>query len=367
MLIWILFAALLGGAILAVLAPLGRRAAAPLAAADARAMYDAQMGDIARDEQRGLIAPAEAELARAEVARRLIRTARTDDAVQHTVSEATFRRRKAASALVLAVVPAVALALYGAKGSPHLPAQPLAARLSTDPARMDMAVAVSRVETHLQLNPTDGRGWEVLAPIYMRAGRYDDAARAFANIATHLGPTVDRLVDVGEARFLAAGGIVTVEARAAFDAAAQLGPLNPKGRYYLALAREQDGDTAGAVADLKALLASAPADANWRDAVAERIARIEGRPAGADAIASLPQADQMTAIRGMVEQLATRLDLQGGSAEEWARLIRAQIVLGAREQAAASLRKAQTALAADPEGRGAVERLAREAGIGAAP
>ncbi len=53
---------------------------------------------------------------------------------------------------------------------------------------MDMAVALSRVETHLQLNPTDGRGWEVLAPFYMRAGRYDDAARAFANAATHLGP-----------------------------------------------------------------------------------------------------------------------------------------------------------------------------------
>jgi cytochrome c-type biogenesis protein CcmH len=325
------------------------------------------MADIARDVDRGVISGADAELARAEVARRLLRASVEETHVPETLGEATYRRRRVASTIILLTVPLVTLSLYGAKGSPQLPALPLSARMSSDPERMDFAVALARIETHLQLNPGDGRGWEIVAPIYLRAGRYDDAAAAFANAARHLGPTMERLVDVGEARFLAAGGIVTVEARAAFDAAAQLGPLNPKGRYYLALARQQDGDTAGAVADLKALLASAPADANWRDAVAERIARIEGRPAGAEAIASLPQADQMTAIRGMVEQLATRLDLQGGSAEEWARLIRAQLVLGAREQAAASLRKAQAALAADPTGRGAVERLAREAGIGAAP
>ncbi len=35
---------------------------------------------------------------------------------------------------------------------------------------------------------------------------------------------MDRLVDVGEARALAAGGVVTAEARAAFDAAPTLRP-----------------------------------------------------------------------------------------------------------------------------------------------
>jgi len=28
--------------------------------------------------------------------------------------------------------------------------------------------------------PQDGKGWEVLAPIYLRAGRFDDALQAYA-------------------------------------------------------------------------------------------------------------------------------------------------------------------------------------------
>ena len=31
---------------------------------------------------------------------------------------------------------------------------------------------VARIEVHLQSNPKDGRGWEVLAPVYMQLGRY---------------------------------------------------------------------------------------------------------------------------------------------------------------------------------------------------
>jgi cytochrome c-type biogenesis protein CcmH len=367
MLIWVLIAALLGGAVLAVLMPLGRRPTASVVTADARAIYDAQISEVGRDHERGLISAEDAELARAEIARRLLRASRTEDAALDVINEATFRRRKVASALVLSIVPVIALALYATKGSPHLPGLPLAARLSSDPATMDMAVAVSRVETHLQLNPTDGRGWAVLAPIYMRAERYEDAARAFANVAQHLGPTVDRLVDLGEARALAAGGVVTVEARAAFDEAAKLGPLSAKGRYYLALSREQDGDAAGAIAGYRALLAEGPADAAWRAFVAERLARLEGAPSGGGAVSSLPPPDQMAAIRGMVDSLAARLDAQGGSAEEWGRLVRAQAVLGARDQAAATLKKAQAALTADAAGKAAVEAVARAAGLEVAP
>jgi cytochrome c-type biogenesis protein CcmH len=366
MLIFVLFAALLGVAILAALVPLGRRVTASTSVADARAMYEAQLAEIARDQDRNLISAADAEMARAEVARRLISATRGEETAAPTINEATFRRRKVASALVLSVVPIVALSFYGAKGSPQLPAQPLAARLSADPARMDMAVAVSRVETHLQLNPSDGRGWEILAPIYLRAGRYDDAARAFANAATYLGPTMDRLVDVGEARVLAAGGVVTAEARAAFDEAARLSPLSPRGRYYLAIAREQDGDAAAAAAEMKALLAEAPPDAPWRDVVEARLARLEGREPAASASAT-PAASQIAAIRGMVDSLAARLASQGGSAEEWARLVRAQAVLGDRAAAAESLGRAQAALKADAAGRAAVEAVAREAGIEARP
>ncbi len=370
MLIWIIIAGITGAAVIAAMMPLARRSARPIGAADAHAMYEAQMGDIARDFDRGLISEADAELARAEVARRLIRAESETDAVASAVSEVTYRRRRAASAIILSTIPLVALSLYGVKGSPHLEARPLAARLSTDPGQMDLAVALTRVENHLQLNPTDGRGWEILAPIYLRAGRYDDAARAYANAAIHLGPTMERMVDVGEARALAAGGVVTADARAAFEEARKLAPLNPKGRFYLAIAREQDGDKADAIADLKALLATAPPGADWAGVVNERIARMEGAPAvpaGGESIAALAPAERAAAIRGMVEGLATRLAAQGGSAEEWSRLIRARAVMGERPLAEAALARARAALGSDPAGLAAVEAAARESGLSPPP
>ncbi len=367
MLIWFIFAVVAGAVMVAVLTPLGRKSVRPIASADARAMYDAQMSDIARDLDRGVIAPGDAELARAEIARRFIIAAKHNDEKVDAVGEATYRRRRAASAIILSTIPLVALSFYGAKGSPHLPAKPLAARLSGDPATMDMAVALTRVENHLQLNPADGKGWEILAPIYLRTGRYDDAARAFANAATHLGSTMERLVDVGEARFLAAGGVVTTEARLAFEEARKLAPLSPKGLFYLAVARQQDGDKAGAIIDLKALLDSAPPDAGWAPMVAERLAEIEGRPQAAPQSASQIPQDRMAAIRGMVDGLATRLAAQGGSAEEWGRLVRARAVLGEKALAEEALVSARKALVADAPGLASVEAMARDSGIEVRP
>ena len=37
---------------------------------------------------------------------------------------------------------------------------------------------VAQVEAHLAKNPEDGRGWEVIAPVYLRLGRFEDAVKA---------------------------------------------------------------------------------------------------------------------------------------------------------------------------------------------
>ena len=78
---------------------------------------------------------------------------------------------------------------------------------------------VGRVEAHLEQNPEDGRGWEVLGPVYMRLGRYDDAVKARKNVLRLLGPSAEREADLGEALTGAQNGIVTAEAKAAFDRA----------------------------------------------------------------------------------------------------------------------------------------------------
>jgi Cytochrome c biogenesis factor len=55
-----------------------------------------------------------------------------------------------------------------------------AARAASCRARGDQSFdsLVAQVETHLDSQSEDGRGWEVIAPIYLRLGRFDDAVKA---------------------------------------------------------------------------------------------------------------------------------------------------------------------------------------------
>lgn len=362
MLIWIIFAVMTGAAVFALLWPLGRGNAGSFAdAADAKSLYRAQLAEIDRDLARNLIGPAEADAARAEAGRRLLRAA--DDAAGPAgETEASLRRRRASSALALSCVPLVALLVYGAYGSPSHPDQPLSARLQTDPARQDFAMSLARIETHLAANPTDGRGWSVLAPVYLRQQRYDDAARAFTNAIANGQDNAEMLAGLGEAQILAAGGVVTSAARESLGEAVKRDAQNARARFFLAVGMEQDGDASGAIAALRALVKDAPPGAGWEPAVSQRLARLEAAQSG-QAIAALPAPDQMTAIRGMVAGLEQRLKDGGGTIEEWLRLIRSQHVLGDKEQARGSVALARQRLSQDAGALEQIEATAAELGL----
>src|SRR5215207_1428912 len=360
MTIWIVFALMTGAAVMAVLWPLSRRPAVAEDSPDEQ-FYREQIAGIDRDRERCLLGAEEAEAARIEAGRRLLRAVPAEPVNPDMVGEPALRRRRAASAIALSTVPLLALAVYGAYGSPELPGQPRAARLEADPQKLNVASAVARIEAHLAQHPEDGRGWEVVAPVYARTGRISDAVKAYAAALRLLGEDASRLTGYGEALVIANEGVVPADARAAFERAAALDPGAPKSRYYLALAAEQDGDGPAARAQYAALLSSAPPDAPWAPLVKERLARLGGE--GASAIAALPVQERQEAIKGMVEGLASRLDAAGGTSDEWSRLIRSYVVLGEREKAATALDKARRSLAQDTTAKGQVDAMARELGL----
>jgi cytochrome c-type biogenesis protein CcmH len=374
MLLWVIFAAMTGAAAMAVLWPLSRRAALAEGPATEVGFYEAQLAEIEADRQRGFIGEAEAKSARTEAARRLLRASERAGLSDDGQDERALRRRRAASALAISMIPLISLGLYGAFGSPNLPSMPLAQRLQQDPAAMELSQAVARVEAHLARNPGDGRGWDVLAPIYVSLGRLNEAANAYAQAGRILGETPARLADQGEALTLAAQGVVSAEAQALFTRAVELERLHPKASYYLALALEQEGNKTAAAAKLRELLAASPPDAPWLGAVRNRIARIEGTPppalqsgpasAAGQAVAALPPGEQRAAIEGMVASLAERLRQQGGSPEEWTRLVRARHVLDGPQAATEALAQARSALSSQPDALTGLDRLAGELGIG---
>ena len=216
------------------------------------------------------------------------------------------------------------------------------------------------VEAHLRAKPDDGKGWAVLAPVYMRLGRYDEAANAYGQALRLAGEDSARRSAYGEALVAAAGGVVTDKARASFEKALAEEPGQAQARFYLALAAEQDGKKADALAAFEKLAADAPEGASWRGAVEERVAALKG---GAPAPGAAPD-DQKAMIEGMVSRLADRLATKGGSAEEWARLIRAYTVLHQSDKAKAALADARRALAPDASSVAQLDALARDLGLG---
>ncbi len=359
---WIAAAVLLGLTCLALLAALGGARdseAAAVAPAHDRRFYEAQIAEIERQRTLGLMGETEAAAARTEAARRLLAAAETV-APAPAGSSAAFRRRFAAVA-VLVGMPAIALPVYIARGAPDLPGFALATREKPRPTpggQVDVASAVQQIEAHLQRNPDDGRGHEVIAPVYLRMGRHEDAVRSYAAALRVLGPSADRHASLGEAHVFAGNGVVTADAKAAFRAALALDPTHVKARFFSALAAEQDGDRPRAVELLEGLQRDLP-DGELKTEIANQLAALGAVPKGGEAVASLPQDERMQAIRSMVEGLAQRLATTGGAASDWARLIRALNVLGEKQRADAILAEARQKFAANPDELKQIEEAAR--------
>jgi cytochrome c-type biogenesis protein CcmH len=250
-------------------------------------------------------------------------------------------------------IPLVALAFYLPLGSPRLPDFPLAERARAPGATEPLENLVAQVQSHLEKNPTDGRGWTVLAPVLAKLGRFDDAARAYRNAITYSGETSERRADLGAALAGAANGIVTADAKKEFERAVVLDSKEVKARYFLGVAAVQDGRTADAAKMWQAMLTDAPADAPWRGVVQEALTRIGGTaPALADsdmtAAKDMSAADRSAMIHGMVDRLATRLKQNGNDVEGWLRLVRAYMVLGDQDKARSALGDARQAVGSDP-------------------
>jgi cytochrome c-type biogenesis protein CcmH len=351
MTLWFVFALMTAAAIFAVLWPLSR-GGRPQSEGSEAAVYRDQLAEIDRDVAAGLIGSSEAEAARVEISRRLLAAA---DGQRDPPIASNTRLRRSAAIMALVGLPVVAVALYLPLGSPRLSDFPLAERTRAPDAAQPLGNLVAQVEAHLEKNPTDGRGWNVLAPVLARLGRYDEAVRAYRNSIAYNGDSSERRADLGEALAAAAGGVVTSEAKAEFERAVALNADEVKASYFLGLAAEQDGRGNEATSIWRGMLAKAPPDAPWRPLVQAALARVSGVTAPAlpdDAVAAakdMNEADRGAMIRGMVERLAVRLKQNGDDVEGWLRLVRAYMVMGDRDKAKGALTEARQAVANDAE------------------
>ncbi len=382
-----------------------RRGDEPAAAYDLR-VYREQLAGVDRDLARGVIGDADAERIRTEISRRVL------------AADAQMNRdRKGSgpspvtSVIALLAVGAVliggAMALYHRIGAVGLPDMPLSARLElaeemrvNRPSQLDAESLISPIEPPrleesyanlldqlretVAARPDDLQGHMLLAQHETTAGNFKAGYMAQQRVIELSGASVsaNAYADFAEMMILAAGGYVSPEAEDALDQALNRDPKHGPARYYQGQMLAQIGRPDIAYRIWVETLQDAPAGAPWADAIAGQIDQLAFRAGvfnapdlSATPALSGPSQEDMEAagemsaeerqqmIQGMVDSLSDRLATQGGSPEEWARLIAALGVLGQAQRAIDIKNEAMEVFAGNNEALRMIDAAAYQAGI----
>jgi cytochrome c-type biogenesis protein CcmH len=385
----------------------GRADDAPAAAYDLR-VYRDQLREVDRDLARGVIAPADAERLRTEVARRVLEA---DRALGHGAGPDGTAAPPLPTLVMAGLVAAVMLGgvwTYYRLGAPGYPDLPIAARLAASedvyrtrppqaaaetaaaarapaPGPVDPAFStlMDQLRGALKDRPDDLEGHRLLARNESGLGNYVAAVAAQRRVIAILGDSVnaDDHAMLAEMMILGAGGYVSPEAEAEITRALQLDPLNGTATFYAGLMFAQVGRPDRTfslwaplldrsqpddpwVAPLRAQLMQVASEAGEDDYVLPETAPLPGPDADAVAAAAeMTPEERQEMVRGMVAQLSERLATQGGSAGEWARLIAAYGVLGETDRAQAIWAEAQQRFAGRAADLEVVRAAAAQAGV----
>lgn len=413
---WVMAAAMVVLVAVAMLRPfLGRGATTvePPAAYDLR-VYRDQLREVDRDVSRKVLSEADAERLRVEIGRKVLEA---DRALARQTAPRGVAPRPLAAALVLLALIAASGAVYWTFGSPTMPDLPLKARIAAADARIaarptqaeaetaaaaarpatptpptqadaDYVKLVEQLRTAVASRPGDPQGLALLAEHEARLGNFTAAREAQAGLIKAKGSDADALDYARLAGLMieAAGGAVSREAETALDEALKRDPQNGQALYLrgLMLAQVDRPDLAFQI--WRDLLESGREDGPWMAPIRQLmpdLAWLAGHPdyrmpgdapagapmmPGPDAAAVAAAGDmtpeeQQQMIAGMVQRLETRLSEEGGTPEEWSRLITSLVRLGNTDHAREILAEAKTRFAAQPEALATVAAAADSVGL----
>ncbi|MGX0876007.1 cytochrome c-type biogenesis protein CcmH [Roseovarius sp. MBR-154] len=408
MVFWIIVAALaIGvGAILGLTLMRGRVGEAPPAAYDLD-VYRDQLREIERDTKRGVLEAEDAERLRAEVSRKILAA----DAQLRAGGESGGQPKAlgvAMAGVVVAMITGGGVLLYSKIGAPGYGDLPMATRIANSEAaraeRLDQAAAevrfapqdtarpdgtsdeymalVERLRETVAERPEDQQGLRFLVRSEAALGNMEAARRAQAQLIEVKGDgaNAEDYATLAELMINATSGYVSSDAEAALREALDRDPRAPTARFYLGLYMTQIDRPDAAFRLWRDLLEDSTPDAPWvppiRAGIEELAARAGERyglppsvgapgPSAGDIEAAEdmdPEARQEL-IRGMVAELANRLAQEGGTADEWARLINAYGVLGETGRARRIWTEAQAVFAEFPRRLATVRAAAENAGV----
>jgi cytochrome c-type biogenesis protein CcmH len=346
-------------------------------------VYRAQLAELARERERGLLGEREAEAARLEMERRMLAADAADPEPRER--PAPRGRHWAIAMGLLLGLPVLAGGLYAHLGSPLQPGAPFAGRADERAqvaARKQESLPsvesmIARLEAQSADNPGDLSMSLRLGRAYALAGRFERSAETYRKAIQRHHDIAELHSALGEALVMASDGIVGPEARAAFDQALALDAGDARARFYGGLAMLQRGERQSALESWIGLIEDAPADAPWLPDLRQRTAALAedlgldpertlpaSRAAGAAAAngeqgprgltaqqmraaEAMPEEERQAMIRGMVDGLAARLEQQPDDIEGWRMLGRSFAALGETARSAEAYRQVASRLPDD--------------------
>ncbi len=395
MLFWIIAAALV--AVIALLFALallrgrGEDEMAPAASYDVQ-VYRDQLRDLERDVERGVTSREEADRAKLEISRRML------EADRKAQAGSDLGRAPKGPTIALAIgglaIFGGAFWLYGRMGAEGYQDQPIAQRFADADKLYDSRPSQAKAETmqkaretaptnpdpkYLELmkklreavakNPNDPKGLELLARNEAALGNFGAAWKAQQRLVAIKGDaaTAQDYAQLGEMMAVAAGGLITPEAEKVFATALKMDQNNGLALYYVGLMMAQNGRGDRAFRLWDNLLRNSQDSDPWVPLVQQNIQELAWlagekdytppRPRGAPgpsqadvaAAADMSPEARQDMIRSMVERLNDRLAQEGGSADDWARLISSLRMIGEVDRADAVYGEAKGKFGSRPE------------------
>ncbi len=329
-------------------------------------VYKDQLINVERDLSRGIITEDEAERIRAEVSRRILEL---DKRKQRSLEKETKVTGLIFSIVFLLIFIAGGSFLYQKFGAPGYE------NLSQSQRIKNSNELLSKRATQEQLlelrkvaeRPNDLEGLKLLTGIEAKIGNTDEAVKAQQQFLQLLGDKASDLDHFNYADLLInqVEGVVSPEAEKALRAALEINPENGGAKYYIGLMLAQNDRPDLALRVWKQLLRAGELDAPWIPLIRndiERLAVLAGDtkfelppidstpgPTAEDIenASQMNDEERQEMIEGMVSRLSERLSTEGGSPNEWARLIKAYGVLGDFQNAQSAWEEAKNIFKGD--------------------
>ena len=366
--------------------------------------YKSQLSEIEKDVAKGVINSDEAEQVRIEISRRILKNQKSLKFYSQTANS------KIIFTLTFGVfVIFLSLGLYSVLGnlgySDFSQKDRIAAAnflKETRPSQQDaldagasiknintpdgeMGELVEKLRSTVEQRPNDLEGLRLLANLEASLSNFEEAAVAQMALVKIKGdnvPTSD-LFELAELMVLAVDGYISPEAETIFRQVLSRDSNNGGARYYLGLMFAQLDRPDRSFEIWRNLLEKGPPNAPWITPIREQImevAWLAGKnryelppknnvsfvgPTQEDIEASgdMTLEERQDMISGMVEGLANRLESEGGTSEEWARLIRALSVLGESKRAQKVWLESQKIFSSSPSDLKIINNTATEVGI----